>query len=237
VPHYGLTVNPALIEAVNLSITFGLRPILKEVNLKLEPGRVALVIGANGAGKSTLVHALCGLINSSAGQVRIFGQDIRRLQAYERQRVAVMLHRSMLYLNLTARENLEFYAKLNSCAQPREHAARWLERLGLDTVAEQRVRELSRGMEQRLALARAMIGKPELILFDEPFASLDQRGVMLVSDVIQELLVHGGAALLTSYEPLTLKGAELQIYRLVSGRLISGSVEKNRRPVWRWRLS
>jgi heme ABC exporter ATP-binding subunit CcmA len=230
-------MTTALVEALSLSVMFGLRPVLTEVNLKLERGRAAVITGANGAGKSTLVHALCGLIGLSAGQARMFGQDIRRLRADDRRRVGVTLHRSMLYLNLTARENLEFYAKLNACQKPSEQAARWLERLGLGAVAEQRARDLSRGMEQRLALARAMIGEPELVLFDEPFASLDRQGAAVVGELIQELLARGGAALLTSHEPLTVKGAEPENYQLVSGRLLPAAAQPSRRTAWRWMLT
>jgi ABC-2 type transport system ATP-binding protein len=230
-------MNIALAEALNLSVMFGLRSVLAEVNLRLERGHLALITGANGAGKSTLVHALCGLIGPSAGQVRMFGQDVRRLQAQDRRRVGVMLHRSMLYRNLTPRENLEFYAKLNGCERASEDAARWLERMGLSAVGDQRARELSRGMEQRLAIARALIGEPELILFDEPFASLDPQGTALVVDLLQERLARGAAVLVTSHETVALKDAEMESYRLNSGRLLPAGAEANRRIVWRWMLS
>jgi len=230
-------MTTALVETLNLGVMFGLRPVLTEVHFKLERGHAAVISGPNGAGKSTLVHALCGLVAPTTGQVRMFGQDLRRLRAEDRRRVGVMLHRSMLYRNLTARENLEFYAKLNGWREPAERAAHWLKRVGLDTVADRRARDLSGGMEQRRARARAMVGEPELILFDEPFAALDRQGAAVVDGLVEELLARGGAVLLTSHEPLTVKSAEVENYQLVCGRLIPAAAQPSRRTAWRWMLT
>ena len=169
-------MSAPVVETHSLAKTYGLAPVLREVDLRLLPGAGAFVIGGNGAGKSTLLRILAGLEAPSGGHALVFGQDTRRLAARYRRRIGMMAHQSFLYPNLTARENLEFYAELYSLADPRASAELWLERVGLADVADTRVRTFSRGMEQRLSAARAMLAEPALLLLDEPFASLDHDG-------------------------------------------------------------
>src|ERR1019366_2169794 len=167
-----------VVETRSLAKTYGPAVVLREVQLRLLGGAGAFIIGGNGAGKSTLLRILAGLEAPSDGQALVFGQDTRRLAARYRRRIGLMAHQSFLYPNLTARENLEFYAELYSCAH------QWLGRVGLAEVADTRVRAFSRGMEQRLSVARAMLAEPALLLLDEPFASLDHDGAEIVAALI-----------------------------------------------------
>jgi heme exporter protein A len=213
------------IEARGLDKSFGATPVLRGVSLAVAAGRGVMIIGRNGAGKSTLVRILAGLSTSTAGEALLFGRASRELDPALRRRVGVLTHQSFLYPNLTARENLEFYAKIygldGSPGGSRGDIARWLERVGLAAVANERVRTFSRGMEQRLALARAMLHAPGVLLMDEPFAALDTDGVVLAATLIREALERGCAVALTAHEPLKLEGIALDLVEIVRGRLVN----------------
>lgn len=207
------------IEARDVSKTFGLSPVLRGVTLKVAQGEGAIVIGHNGSGKSTLVRILAGLSSVSSGEAMLFGQPARKLQAHDRQRVGLVMHQSFLYPRLTARENLEFYAELYRLDHPAIGVSELLERIGLAPVADQRVGTFSRGMEQRLTLARATIASPDVLLMDEPFAALDTSGVELAMSLIEEALGRGSAIVITAHETLQLRRLAFTSYALVRGRL------------------
>jgi ABC-type multidrug transport system ATPase subunit len=217
----GRLMAAPVVETHSLSKTFGVTPVLREVEFRLLPGRGAVIVGANGAGKSTFVSILAGLVAPSEGRALIFGEDSRRLGPRYRRRIGMMSHQSMLYPNLTGRENLEFYATLFGVADPRAAAGLWLERVGLGAVAEQRVRGYSRGMEQRLAAARALIPEPSLLLLDEPFASLDAQGSELMAGLAAEALARGCALVIAAHRIPELAGAEFDVYEIARGRMIA----------------
>ena len=208
-----------VVEIHNLAKTYGLAPVLRELQLRLMPGAGAFVVGGNGAGKSTLLRILAGLEPPSEGHALVFGQDTRKLAARYRRRIGVMAHQSFLYPNLTARENLEFYAELYSLADPRASAGLWLERVGLTDVADSRVRTFSRGMEQRLAAARATLAEPLLLLLDEPFASLDQDGAEIVASLIHGAIERGAGVIATAHAVTEIEGVEFAVYEISRGRL------------------
>lgn len=212
-------MSAPILEAHRLSRNFGPNPILREVSIELAAGRGAAIIGANGSGKSTLVRIFAGLLAPSAGSVLVFGRESRRLGPAERHRIGLLTHQSFLYPNLTARENLIFYASLYGIAPTREATARALARVGLEAAADQRVRTLSRGMEQRLAIARATLAGPALLLLDEPFAALDSAGVEVVGELVRESLDRGAAVVVTAHNGVGLAGADFERYELVRGRL------------------
>ncbi len=209
----------AIIEARGLGKNFGATPVLRAVGLKLEPGRGAIVSGINGAGKSTLLKLLAGLSAPSFGQAMLFGEESSRLPPDKRRRLGVMTHQSFLYPNLSARENLEFYASLYDVESPPIAAERWVERVGLAVAADERVRALSRGMEQRLSVARAMLAEPEALLMDEPFAGLDSQGVSIVAGLAKEAIERGCAVLITAHEAPGLEAMEFERLELNKGRL------------------
>ncbi|MGH7906676.1 MAG: ATP-binding cassette domain-containing protein, partial [Candidatus Binataceae bacterium] len=136
-----------VVKLCGLGMNYGLRPVLRDVEFELAPGCGAAIIGDNGSGKSTLVKILAGLLAPSAGSAWIFGSDSRHLPSEVRRRIGLLSHQSFLYPNLTARENLEFYAALYALAGTGEAANRALSQVGLETVADQRAKTLSRGME------------------------------------------------------------------------------------------
>jgi heme exporter protein A len=209
----------AVIEACGLGKNFGAMPVLRSVDLRVEAGGAAIVTGVNGAGKSTLIRLLAALSEPSAGRAMLFGEEARSLSAEKRRRLGLVTHQSFLYRELTARENLEFYGSLYGMRSARSAADRWLERVGLVAAADERVRGLSRGMEQRLSLARAMIADPDVLLMDEPFAGLDSQGVSIGVDLIKEAVARGCAVLITAHGPAGIEGLESQRLELNRGRL------------------
>jgi heme exporter protein A len=202
-----------------LGLNYGNRPILFGIELKVDCGGGLAIIGANGCGKSSLLKILAGIVVPTAGQVLIFGEDSRRLSAAARRRIGFLSHQSFLYPNLTARENLEFYARLCGIGRPREAAMAALERVEMSTVAQDRVRTVSRGMEQRLALARATIASPDLLLLDEPFAALDRTGQRLVRQMIDEARGRGAAVVITAHSPEGLTEMGFAIHEIARGGL------------------
>jgi heme exporter protein A len=214
-------MDAALIEARGLDKTFGAVPILRGVNLTVPAATAAMIVGRNGAGKSTLVRLLAGLSTPTAGEALLFGLRSRMLEPGARRRLAIVTHQSFLYPNLTARENLEFYARLYGVADARAEIFHWIERVGLSSAADTRVRTFSRGMEQRLTLARAMLTRPEVLLMDEPFAALDADGVAIVTAILREAIARGCAVLLTAHQPLAIDGLRFALYEIVRGRLLT----------------
>jgi heme exporter protein A len=225
------------IEARGLDKSFGAIPVLRGVNLAVAAGRGVMIIGRNGAGKSTLVRILAGLSTSTAGEALLFGRASRDLDPAQRRRVGLLTHQSFLYPNLTARENLEFYAKIygldGSPGGASSEIPRWLERVGLAAATNERVRTFSRGMEQRLVLARAMLHAPDVLLMDEPFAALDTDGVVLAATLIREALERGCAIALTAHEPLKLEVIALDLVEIVRGRLVNYQADAIPSPILR----
>ena len=167
--------NDAALAARDLARSFGHVRALRGVSFALPEGSVLSVFGPNGAGKTTLLRLLAGLLKPDAGQVSIGGARLARADAAQRRRIGLISHHSLCYDGLTAAENLMFYASLYRIAAP-DHAARVaLEAVGLDAHAGRPAGSMSRGMLQRLAIARALLHQPDIVLLDEPFTGLDQQ--------------------------------------------------------------
>ncbi len=163
---------------------YGDFPALRDITLKVEPGMCLALLGRNGAGKTTLLRMLAGLSRPTRGRVTVFEKESRD-QATRRQ-VGVLGHGIAVYDEFSAIENLTLFADLYGLANPRKVAMEWLERTGLERVKNGLVREFSRGMRQRLAVARAFLHEPSVLLLDEPFTALDDRAIA----VLQRLLVQ-----------------------------------------------
>ncbi len=207
-----------IVETRGLTKTFGVTPVLREVNFQIEEGRCALLIGGNGSGKSTLLRILAGLSQPTSGDAIVFGESSRDL-GVARRRIGMLTHQSWLYPNLTARENLQFYAELYGLPNRDDLAKKWIDAVGLNASIDERVREFSRGMEQRLSIARTVMIEPELLLLDEPFAALDSEGVAIVASLIRAAIARGCAALLTAHSTFDL-GIETDEYRIINGRVL-----------------
>jgi heme exporter protein A len=171
-----------VIELDGLVRRYGEREALSDVSLSLQTGRTLVVFGPNGAGKTTLLRVLATLLRPHGGDVRVLGKSLPREGWALRGRVGLLGHEPLLYRELTARENLRFHARLHGVAGAR---VEWLiDAVGMRHRAEEPLRTLSRGMIQRVAVARAVLHDPPLLLLDEPWANLDPAAVELVDPLI-----------------------------------------------------
>jgi heme ABC exporter ATP-binding subunit CcmA len=191
--------RPPAVLAHGLARLFAGSPALAGVSLRVEPARVVGLLGPNGAGKTTLLRILATAIRPSFGSVQVDGLDVGRDTAAVRERIAYLSHATGLYDDLTARENLAFAAALLRTPDAAERVARALADMGLADVADARVGGFSAGMRRRLALGRILLGRASLVLLDEPYAALDERGVKLVDDLLEAWRAAGVTVLVATH--------------------------------------
>ena len=180
----------------DLSRAYGERVALRGVTLELPRGATLAVFGANGAGKTTLLRVLATLLKPHAGDARVLGRALPREGWAVRGRIGLVAHEPLLYRELTARENLRFHARLHDVAPARGDEL--LEAVGMRRRADEPVRALSRGMAQRVAICRALLHEPELLLLDEPLANLDPGAAGAVAPLIGR--ASGAARVLISHD-------------------------------------
>jgi len=177
---------------------YGDFPALREINIRVPAGSTVALLGRNGAGKTTLLRILAGLSKPTKGQVRVQGADAR--QESTRRRIGVLGHGISLYDELSAIENLLLFARLYGVPHPVKRADEMLERTGLDRVRDGLVREFSRGMRQRLAVARVFLHAPDLLLLDEPFTALDDRAIAVLHALLGETHQRGGTVVMSTHQ-------------------------------------
>ncbi|HEX7734481.1 MAG TPA: heme ABC exporter ATP-binding protein CcmA [Ktedonobacteraceae bacterium] len=199
--------------------SFGLKPILRGVNLSIQAGERVALLGANGAGKTTLLRILAGLSRPGEGKVTIDGLDLLQQTREVRRKVGFVAHQPYLYDDLTALENLLFFARMYAVEHPQTRATNLLLRVGLQKKARERASSLSRGQLQRLALARALLHSPRLLLLDEPDTGLDQEGLELLNELLQEHRAQGGTILFTTHDLEVAIQRSDQIAMLRNGRV------------------
>jgi heme ABC exporter ATP-binding subunit CcmA len=177
---------------------YGDYPALRDVTLEVQPGSCLALIGRNGAGKTTLLRIVAGFSQPGRGKVRIMGQDPR--ETATRRQLGFIGHGISVYDELSALENLMLFGKLYHLPDPRRSAMEWLERTGLARVANGLVREFSRGMRQRLAVARAFLHEPSVLLLDEPFTALDDKAIAVLQRLLREALAQGKTIVMSTHQ-------------------------------------
>lgn len=210
---------PLELQTINLVKAFGRHYALRGVNLRLEQGEGLVIIGPNGAGKTTLLRCLAGLARPSEGKVFLQGQELTTSAGELRRQIGFVSHETLLYDDLTPAENLRFYGRLYDVAELEARLDQLLGNLGLRQRSSDPVRTLSRGMRQRLSLARALLHQPRLVLLDEPYTGLDMQATELLDGVLLEMAARGRTVLLTTHDlPTALRsGSKLAV--LVEGRI------------------
>lgn len=205
-----------------LSKRYGFHRALASVSLELKAGELCALLGPNGAGKSTLLGVLSTLIRPSAGQVVYSdGGDEVPVDADLRGRIGVLAHSSFLYGGLSGIENLLFWARLYRVEGAAERAARLLDEVGLDEEARTRLaRTYSRGMQQRLALARVLLHEPQIMLLDEPFTGLDRAGTAALSRTLASARAEGRIVLVVTHDLEAIDSIADRVVVLRRGKLV-----------------
>ncbi len=193
------TATPA-VAAVNLAKTFGSHYALRGVSLQVNRNEATAIFGPNGAGKTTFLRIISGLSRPSSGEVLFNGRPLQENPEAARAQIGVIGHQSFLYSELTAAENLTFYGKLYGLIDLPSRIKQALEEVGLEARSGDRVAGFSRGMLQRLAIARAMIHNPGVLFLDEPFTGLDQHAATMLASWLRRLRSEQRTILLVTHD-------------------------------------
>jgi heme ABC exporter ATP-binding subunit CcmA len=189
-----------VIETEDLVKGFGRKKVIDGVNLKIEKGDFLAIFGPNGAGKTTLIKLLSTLFRPSSGRITIDGLDTKKKAAEVRQRIGVLTHSSFLYDELSAKENLRFYMRMYNVQVEDERVKGLLGRVKLLHRINDMVGTYSRGMKQRLAIARAIAHNPKILLLDEPYTGLDLNGSEILSNILSEHLEQGKTIVMATHD-------------------------------------
>jgi len=189
-----------MIEVRKLVKRFGAKPVLRGLDFTVEEGEFVALVGPNGAGKTTFLRVLSSLARPSLGRVSIAGFQLPSQAAEVRRSLGVVSHLPLLYGDLTAEENLRFYGKMYTVPALRQRIEQVLELVGLSARRSDLVRTFSRGMQQRLAIGRAVLHDPVVLLFDEPYTGLDQEACDMLDKVLREVAGRGRTVVMTSHD-------------------------------------
>ncbi len=209
--------GPVRFEAVRK--VYGRVAALREITCAFPAGQVSLLMGPNGAGKSTVLGIASTLRRPSAGRVLYGELSHDQAAAGLRGAIGLVAHGPMLYGELSGRENLRFFARLHGLADPAAAAERWLARVGMQEAGHKPVAQLSRGMTQRLVVARALIHDPGLLLLDEPFTGLDRQATELLRREIAEARAQGKVVVAVTHDVQAIDGLCDQLLILKQGRV------------------
>lgn len=189
-----------IIETHALTKAYGFQPVLKKIDLGIERGEFVALLGANGSGKSTLLRLLCALTKPTAGSISVGGWELPKEAAAVRSQIGLVSHKSLVYDNLTAIENLRFFARVYGLDDIDGRIKSGLERVGLGKRGGDLVRTYSRGMLQRLSIARALIHNPDVLLLDEPYTGLDQDASGILDSLLVQAHTDGKTIVMVTHE-------------------------------------
>ena len=212
----------------NVVKKFGDTSALRGVDLEINEGDFLVLLGPNGAGKTTLMKILCGIMRPTSGYATVAGMDVHEPEV--RKKAGVISHMSLLYNDLTARENIVFYANLYNVPEPEAKAEELLKSVELDNRAGDLAGNLSRGMTQRLSIARALVADPDFIFLDEPFTGLDLHSATLFKRLLQQLHERGKSVMMITHDIESGVALSTRTAILNSGRMVFDEATKNAEP-------
>ena len=189
-----------MIDIKDVSKLYGRFRALDKLNLTVASDDFVAILGRNGAGKTTLLKILATLLKPSGGSVHIDGHDIRKDSNMILRQMGMVSHQTYIYNDLTAKENLAFYAKFYDVENPSEQIKTLLEKVGLAHRSEESVRRFSRGMQQRLSIARALLHNPKILLLDEPYTGLDQKASEFLDHILLGYHQAGNCILIVTHD-------------------------------------
>ena len=190
----------AAVQVISLEKSFGEWPVLWNLYLSVHWGELLVLFGANGAGKSTLLRILATHIRAERGSIAVADRNVRTNPEEVRRRIGVVGHRSLLYDDLTCRENLNYYGQLFGIASHKLRVDEVLKIVRLSDRADQRVRTLSNGMQKRAAIARAILHEPDVLLLDEPEVGLDREAVSILGSLLEDWTNSGRSVVMTTHD-------------------------------------
>jgi heme exporter protein A len=208
-----------MISTRKLTKRFGHRAVLRGIDLEVAEGEFVGLLGPNGAGKTTLLRVLASLARPSAGAVNVAGNALPGQAAAVRRQIGVLSHHPLLYGDLSAEQNLAFFGRLYALADLDRRMAEALALVGLAARRRDVVRTFSRGMQQRLAIARALLHDPQVLLLDEPYTGLDQDASAMLDKVLAEVAGQGRTVLMTSHDLARAAALCTRFDVLVNGKL------------------
>jgi len=222
--------TPAL-AARALTRRFGAREALSALDLTVGAGEALALFGGNGAGKTTLLKLAAGLLRATSGSIEVEGKDPRKGAPQARAAIGYLAHRTLLYDDLTPFENVRFAATMYGLSDPVKRAREALDAMGLSHRGDDPVRTLSRGLQQRAALARTLVHRPRLLLLDEPTTGLDRESAVLLVAAVRDAVGAGAAAIMATHDVEAGLAAAKHWIVLERGRPVaSGDASRGERP-------
>lgn len=200
---------------------FGPKLVLRGLDFQVEAGEFVALLGPNGAGKTTFLRILASLSRPLTGEVRVAGYQLPQQAAAVRRRLGVVSHLPLLYGDLTAEENLRFYGRMYAVPAMEARISEVLEMVGLQPRRRDLVRTFSRGMQQRLAIGRAVLHDPDVMLFDEPHTGLDQDACEMLDTVLREVAARGRTVVMTSHDLVRVADLASRFDVLSKGKIVA----------------
>jgi heme exporter protein A len=215
-----------MIVVKNLVKRFGLKTVLRGVDFQVEPGEFVALLGSNGTGKTTFLRILASLSRPTGGNVRIAGCRLPAQAEAVRSRLGFVSHQPLLYGDLTTEENLYFYGRMYAIPNIEQRISEVLDMLGLDFHRRDLVRTLSRGMQQRLSIGRAVLHDPQVLLFDEPYTGLDQNASVMLDKMLSRVAARGRAVVITSHDLIHIEDLATRYDILGRGLIVASSTRE-----------
>lgn len=222
-----MTEKNLMIKVRKLVKRFGLKTVLRGMDFTVESGEFVALIGPNGSGKTTFLRILASLARPSLGVVTVAGFQLPKQAADVRRRLGVVSHQPLLYVDLTAAENMIFYGRMYNLSNLDDRIDEVLEMVGLTNRRNDLVRTYSRGMQQRLAIGRAVLHDPSVMLFDEPYTGLDQDASAMLDEVLRTVAARGRTVVMTSHDLARTEDLATRFDVLSRGKIAASATHKD----------